>query len=159
MGEKWGYYTPACTGFTHKRLGGYAKQVFAHKSIGFWGALSEQLPLQFQKIYGFCYPNTTNWPLETIGIGCVALVCGNTKATAGDEFAAATAPPDTLQLSPRRVQVGRITHPPPMFCPCSAGLAVSNSVPEVKRSYPGKGSFGTANVAFGVLPGLELRAD
>lgn len=37
-----------------------------------------------------------------------------------------------------------------------AELALSNSIPEKARFYPGKGGFGGINLGFGVLPGLEL---
>ena len=72
-----GLYTPACTGFTHKRLGGYAKQVFAHKSIGFGVHCLNNCPCNFKRFMASVPQH--NVGLKPLALAVWLLVCGVQK--------------------------------------------------------------------------------
>jgi len=70
--------------------------------------------------------------------------------------AASTSLPDTFQMAPQGYS-GAINTPTADVLPFnSTAFAITNSIPERARRYPGIGVFGGLNWGFGVLPGLEL---
>lgn len=110
--------------------------------------------------------NQTSHPLyvtpNRIGFTAVAwAVLSLTAATPLTAFADGGATPgaslpDTFQMSPIGYS-GAINTPTADVLPLgSAVFGLTNSVPERARVHPGVGGFGTSNVGFGVLPGMEL---
>lgn len=94
-----------------------------------------------------------------IGFTAVALavLCLTaTMALANSDTAIASNLPDTFQMAPSGYS-GAINTPTADVLPSGSTLfAISNSIPERARKYPGIGVFGGMNWGFGVLPGLEL---
>lgn len=86
----------------------------------------------------------------------VALAVFVLSATLAHSAAAQTSLPDTFQMAPSGYS-GAINTPTADVLPMGSSVfALTNSVPEVQRAFPGVGGFGTANAGFGVLPGLEM---
>lgn len=79
---------------------------------------------------------------STLGILCLSAAC-----LAGSAFA---------QLSPAGFTGAANTPTADVLEPGTASAAWSNSNPEKRRQFPDAGSFGSLNLGFGVLPGLEL---
>ncbi|MDP2416288.1 MAG: hypothetical protein U1D25_13105 [Hydrogenophaga sp.] len=78
------------------------------------------------------------------------------SATMASGAATGTPLQDTFQMAPQGYS-GAINTPSADVLPLgSTVLGLTNSVPEVARKFPGVGGFGTGNVGFGLLPGLEL---
>jgi hypothetical protein len=84
-------------------------------------------------------------------------VAGLLATLSGPAAQAQTAPMrDTSQMSPSGY-TGAINTPTADVLPMgSATLALTNSIPEQARRFPGVGGFGGLNLGFGLFPGLEL---
>jgi len=92
----------------------------------------------------------------TARYNAVACAVFTLSATLSTGAAAGTSLPDTFQMAPAGYS-GAINTPTADVLPFgSAVVGLTNSVPELTRNRPGVGGYGTSNVGFGLLPGLEL---
>lgn len=91
-------------------------------------------------------------PLKLVSLAVLALA--NSVPMAWAQVTNATS--DTLQMSPLGFS-GAINTPTADVMPMgSTAFAVTNSIPERARRFPGIGVFGGMNLGFGLFPGLEL---